>query len=197
MGTRISELLPSVAQRIGLSQSVSVGIGLIDAHAGGIGVLGTKINQEEPTPETLSRRLALICGTSTCHMAVKSEPTFIKGIWGPYWSSMVEDMWLTEGGQSATGKLLDFVVESHPHYLTLKNNTKDTSEVYDILLQHLKQMVNVDSLETQVSKLSNDFHVYPDFHGNRSPLANPQLKGMISGLTLNSDLDNLSYPICV
>lgn len=31
-----------------------------------------------------------------------------------------------------------------------------------------------------IDKLTEDFHVYPDFHGNRSPIADPTLKGMVS-----------------
>jgi len=30
-----------------------------------------------------------------------------------------------------------------------------------------------------VSYLTKDMHVWPDFHGNRSPLADPTLKGMV------------------
>lgn len=30
-----------------------------------------------------------------------------------------------------------------------------------------------------VSYLTKDIHVWPDFHGNRSPLADPTLKGMV------------------
>ena len=28
--------------------------------------------------------------------------------------------------------------------------------------------------------VTKDFHVYPDFHGNRSPIADPSMKGMVS-----------------
>src|SRR5205085_2893796 len=34
-------------------------------------------------------------------------------------------------------------------------------------------------------------HVVPDFHGNRSPLGDPNALGIISGLTLDSDFDSL------
>jgi hypothetical protein len=33
-------------------------------------------------------------------MAVSPEPRFVPGVWGPYFSTMVPVMWLTEGGQS-------------------------------------------------------------------------------------------------
>ena len=43
------------------------------------------------------------------------------GIWGPYFSAMVPGLWLTEGGQSATGVLVDYVINSHPSSHTLKD----------------------------------------------------------------------------
>ena len=64
--------------------------------------------------ETARGRVALIGGTSSCHMAVSPEPRFVPGVWGPYFSAMVPGWWLNEGGQSATGALLDHVVGTHP-----------------------------------------------------------------------------------
>lgn len=43
-----------------------------------------------------------------------------------------------------------------------------------------------------VSLLSKDFHIWPDYHGNRSPLADPSMKGMICGLTINNSEENLA-----
>lgn len=43
-----------------------------------------------------------------------------------------------------------------------------------------------------VELLANDLQVYPDFHGNRSPLADPTMKGMISGLTFDKGIENLA-----
>jgi ribulose kinase len=39
--------------------------------------------------------------------------------------------------------------------------------------------------------LGGRLHVLPDFHGNRSPLADPQAIGVISGLTLDASFDSL------
>lgn len=43
-----------------------------------------------------------------------------------------------------------------------------------------------------VQLLTQDLHVWPDLHGNRSPLADPTIKGMICGLTMSASIDNLA-----
>ena len=35
------------------------------------------------------------------------------------------------------------------------------------------------------TELTKDFHVYPDYHGNRSPLADPNMKGMVRPKFIN------------
>ncbi|MGA1194916.1 MAG: FGGY family carbohydrate kinase, partial [Candidatus Latescibacterota bacterium] len=72
MGEKADMLSAKAAKHLGLTTKTAVGVGIIDAHAGGIGV-----GVDEPI-------LALIGGTSSCHMAVSKEARFITGVWGPY-----------------------------------------------------------------------------------------------------------------
>lgn len=58
-------------------------------------------------------------------MAVSKDPLFVPGIWGPYYSAMVPGMWTQEGGQSATGKLIDFIIDSHPVTPEIKKKLKN------------------------------------------------------------------------
>ena len=37
----------------------------------------------------VENKLGLICGTSTCHMISSTEPAYIPGVWGPYYSAIV------------------------------------------------------------------------------------------------------------
>lgn len=43
---------------------------------------------------------------------ISKSPIFVPGVWGPYFSAMVPDLWLNEGGQSATGKLVRMILKS-------------------------------------------------------------------------------------
>ena len=57
------------AEALGLTTACRVGAGLIDAHAGALGVLGAYAGD----PQGLDRHLALIAGTSSCVMALSAE----------------------------------------------------------------------------------------------------------------------------
>ncbi len=190
MGERAGGLTPQSAAELGLVPGTPVGIGIIDAHAGGLGLLGAPIDGVAPTPETLEERVALIGGTSSCHMAVSREPLFVPGIWGPYKSAMIPGLWLTEGGQSATGALIDHTVHSHARAAELQAEARARGvTVYDLLNERL------DVLAKDVrfpALLTRELHVLPDHHGNRSPRADPNLRGMVSGLKLSDTVDSLA-----
>jgi FGGY-family pentulose kinase len=189
MGERAGALTPRAAKELGLAEGIAVGVSIIDAHAGGLGLLGA--GSEAPlTSDTLETRLALIGGTSSCHMGVSREPRFIDGIWGPYHSAMVPGLWLTEGGQSATGALIDHVIDTHARGAELHAEAKSKGTTVYALLN-----ARLDALSTSVAfpaALTRELHVQPDFHGNRSPRADPTLRGMISGLRLTESVDSLA-----
>nr|ATG70941.1 FGGY family of carbohydrate kinase [Cupressus sempervirens] len=190
-------LTGTAAQELGLCEGTPVGAALIDAHAGGIGVIESVPSsnikcQEEEKMEALCHRMVLVCGTSTCHMAVAQNKVFIPGVWGPFWSAMVPELWLTEGGQSATGALLDHLVENHVVAPLLANRAASQNiSLYELLNRTLESMAR-EIQAPFVASLSKDVHVLPDFHGNRSPVADPSAKGMISGLTLDSSEKQLA-----
>ncbi|KAM8727971.1 FGGY carbohydrate kinase domain-containing protein isoform 1-T2 [Acanthopagrus schlegelii] len=189
-------LTREAAADLGLDPGTAVGASLIDAHAGGLGLIGADVRgfhlpcEDQP----ITTRMAMICGTSTCHMAISEQALFVPGVWGPCLSAMVPGMWLNEGGQSATGRLIDHVVKGHAAYAQLQERARQSlpftgGNIFSYLNSHLSSMVNDGSA---VDLLGSSLHVWPDFHGNRSPLADPTLKGMIIGLSLSQTLDDLA-----
>ncbi len=183
-------LTASSAAELGLKAGTAVGVSIIDAHAGGIGMIGADIDEHAPSLEDLEHRIALIGGTSSCHMAVSRKPKYIDGIWGPYYSAMVPGMWLTEGGQSATGSLVDQTVFTHGASAELKERAEKSGiSVYEFLNQRLNDLAKAEPFP---AALTRELHVCPYFHGNRSPWADPTLRGMISGLRLSSTVDDLA-----
>ena len=177
LGSSAGQLTETAASELGLTTQTTVAVGIIDAHAGGVGIIGDK-------PEST---LAIIGGTSSCHMAVSKEPVFVDGVWGPYWGAMVPGTWLSEGGQSAAGSLIDHVIRDSVFYPELMKMAEEQKRShYEILNDE------VACLEAENPTFSAHFHLLGYHHGNRSPRANPYLKGMVSGLSINKDLTELA-----
>ncbi|MBC2602158.1 FGGY family pentulose kinase [Puniceicoccus vermicola] len=190
MGEPVGQgLTETAASELGLVPGTAVGVSIIDAHAGGIGMIGMPDKSEGPTPADLENRLALIGGTSSCHMVASPEMRPIPGVWGPYFSSMIPGLWLNEGGQSATGALVDHIIFNHGATEAMIQASKEAGITpYEVLNDKLAELAVGGPLE----ELTADLHVCPYFHGNRSPRANPHLVGMISGLHLSAELTDLA-----
>ena len=140
IGHLAGRLTENSAQQLGLSPGIAVGVGIIDAHAGGIGVLGNCARKASKDQSTWDKALALIGGTSSCHMAVSSGPRFIRGIWGPYYGAMIPNMWLNEGGQSATGSLIDYVIKNNSSYDEIESCAqKAHMDIYQFLNREIKK----------------------------------------------------------
>ncbi|KAJ3679222.1 hypothetical protein LUZ60_017233 [Juncus effusus] len=187
-------LTPTAAKELGLVAGTPVGTSLIDAHAGGVGVMESipNSNPNSQDEDEICNRMVLVCGTSTCHMAVSKTKLFIPGVWGPFWSAMIPEYWLTEGGQSATGALMDFIVQSHVAGPLFANRAASQSVSLYELLNKMLVLIAQEQNAPFVAALTDDLHVLPDFHGNRSPIADPKSKGMISGLTLDTSEKSLA-----
>jgi L-ribulokinase len=93
--TKIGNLAPEWAKRLGLTTDVAVGVGMFDCHAGAVGA--------EIKPKTFVR----VIGTSTCDVMVASyedmESKLIPGICGQVDGSVIPGMIGLEAGQSGFG----------------------------------------------------------------------------------------------
>ena len=176
VGSDLGPLTGEAAKALGLTTACRVGAGVIDAYAGALGVLGGFAGDGD----SLDRQLALIAGTSSCVMAISKTPRPFPGGWGPYHGAALPGHWLIEGGQSATGALLDHIIRWHGA------GGEPDAAMHGRIAKRVMQL-----RETEGSDLGGGLHVLPDFHGNRSPLADPHAAGVISGLALDASFDSL------
>jgi L-ribulokinase len=159
------------AQRLGLSTDVIVGVGAFDAHMGAVG------GQIEPY------HLSKVMGTSTCDMLVapihEVDGRLIKGICGQVPGSVIPGMMGMEAGQSAFGDA----------YAWFKNilswPLQATGGSTDWIIPELSRQAASIPL-TVDDELAVDW-----FNGRRTPDANQELKGALTGLSLGTDTPRL------
>jgi D-ribulokinase len=181
LGTGLTD---RAAQELGLLPGTPVGAALIDAHAGGVGSVGTRA----PHGTTLSR-MAYVFGTSACTMASTREPLFVPGVWGPYFNAMVPGLWLNEGGQSSAGAAIECVLSFHPAAAEATALATGAGQgLADWLAASASRAVAELS---QADTLAGAVVVVPDFLGNRAPHADPGARGIIAGLGMERDVDHL------
>jgi len=177
----------SAAHDLGLLEGTPVGASLIDAHAGGVGTIGGR--EKSGDSVDIRRRLAYIMGTSACIMATTSEPCFVPGVWGPYYSGMVPGFWLNEGGQSAAGAAIDHLIKSHPVYNeAVAAAHAGGMEVLEFLERRIVSRVQNPG---EAALFARDIHVLPEFLGNRSPFADPDSRAIVAGMDLDADIGSM------
>ena len=179
----VGNLTEQWAERLGLSASVKVGAGALDAHIGAVGG-GIK-------PYYLCK----VIGTSTCDMLItpldEMENVFVKGICGQVEDSIVPGMVGMEAGQSAFGdiyawfkKLMMWIPEN-----VLKNTECLKGVDVDQLIEEISGQV-IPKLTEAAEKidLTESSVIALDWmNGRRTPDADQTLKGAITGLTLGTD----------
>lgn len=181
-GTRLGGgLTAEAAAELGLRAATPVATGVIDAHAGGIGSVGAQGRAEAC--------LAYVFGTSSCTMTTTEQPVFVPGVWGPYFSAMVPDRWLNEGGQSVAGAAIERLLSLHPATPEARRRAESTGDSLPTMLGALAEQ-EAGGL-SQAARLADGLHVVPEFLGNRAPLADPHARAVIVGLGMDTDLDSL------
>lgn len=183
-GEKLGVLSDQAAKELGLLTGTAVAAGLIDAHAGGIGTVGAR-----GEVGNLLTRMAYVFGTSACTMTTTEKPVFVDGVWGPYYSAMVPDLWLNEGGQSAAGAAIDHLIHMHPFAAEAE---KQAAAQGKSLADNLADIVQAKGGAANTPAIVGDIHVVPEFLGNRAPFADPDAQAIIAGLNLDADMDSLA-----
>lgn len=201
-GAPIGELSEQACKDFGLSKNCIVGSGIIDAYAGWVGTVAASSDIDNRETEDVNHavgRLAVVAGTSSCHIAISREPHFVNGIWGPYKDILFENFWCSEGGQTCTGELLAYVLKVHPAYEQLQSIAdKTASSVYDTLNSILDDMVTTQEKRSVVA-LGKHLFYYGDLRGNRSPLGDAEMRGSVIGFSMDTTLNDIAlkyYAAC-
>ncbi|HSV32251.1 MAG TPA: FGGY-family carbohydrate kinase [Atribacteraceae bacterium] len=163
VGQKVGELTKRSAYELGLIPGIPVIQGGIDAYAAMVG-----LDVVHP------QRLALVIGSSTCHMALSSQPIFSPGIWGPYYNAVLPGLWILEGGQSSTGSLIKWFGDNFA-----AQECRESYEIGESLFDIL------DKVAAQVSPGADGLILLDHFQGNRSPYQDPLARGSFWGLSLS------------
>jgi FGGY-family pentulose kinase len=156
---RLSEV---AACDLGLPAGIPVAQGGIDAYLGMLGLGATRDGD-----------VAVIVGSSTCHLAQSRKGVFGSGAAGCYPDATVEGLYTLEAGQTATGSILDWY---RRHFAGSQERAAADRGV------HVFQVL--DELAAAVAPGSEGLVVRDDWQGNRSPYKNPHARGAIAGLSL-------------
>lgn len=171
------------ATKLGLSTDVVVGVGAFDAHMGAVG------GQIEPY------YLSKVMGTSTCDILVAPNQDLhgklINGICGQVNGSVIPGMAGLEAGQSAFGDVYAWFKNLISWPL---NHLLTESDVID---EATATALKAELEGKIIAKLSNEAAALPEgdyaelaidwLNGRRTPDANQELKGAITGLGLGTD----------
>jgi ribulose kinase len=122
----------------------------------------------------ISGDLAMIMGSSTCHLAISAQGLFGSGMLGCYPDAVVEGLCTLEGGQTATGSIINWYRE---HFAGAEATEAERTgrNVYEIL----------DAKADAVPPGCEGLVCLDYWQGNRCPLKDPRGRGAFWGLTLS------------
>ncbi|HAH25337.1 MAG TPA: ribulokinase [Prolixibacteraceae bacterium] len=176
-------ITPEWAKKLGLPANVKVGVGSFDAHLGAVGA--------EIEPYYLSK----VMGTSTCDMLIapmeEVGDKLIRGICGQVDGSIVPGMLGMEAGQSAFGDIYAWfksVIAWPTEQIIARSALIDEATKVKMIDEISSSIIPELSKAAELIPIEESSIVALDWmNGRRTPDANQNLKGVISGLNLGSD----------
>jgi len=163
LGKGEARLAETAAAELGLRAGTPLAQGGIDAYLGmlGLGAVG-------------AGDLAMIMGSSTCHLAMSAQGIFGSGMLGCYPDAVVEGLYTLEGGQTATGSILNWY-RQHFAGAEVAEAERTGRNVYEVL----------DARAEAVPPGCEGLICLDYWQGNRCPLKDPRARGAFWGLTLS------------
>lgn len=171
------------AERLGLNKTVIVGTGALDAHIGAVG--------GEIQPYYLNK----VMGTSTADMIIATveevKDKMIPGICGQVDGSIVPGMMGMEAGQSAFGDIFawfrNILVWPVENIVLPAGNVSPAGDGISAADFASRILGALSEAAAKIHPGESGVMALDWMNGRRTPDANPNLKGVIAGLTLGSD----------
>lgn len=174
LGKGDGKLSAAAATDLGLKANIPVAQGGIDAYLGmlGMGAVG-------------AGDLAMILGSSTCHLAMSSVGLFGSGMLGCYPDAVVEGLYTLEGGQTATGSIMKWYAQ---HFAGEQVRSAELTgvSVFEVL----------DAQAAEVPPGSEGLVCLDYWQGNRCPHKDPRARGVLWGFTLAHTAGHVYRSIC-
>lgn len=163
LGSKAGELTPEMAELMGLKPGTAVAVGIIDAHAGvpGVGVASPG-------------KMVMVMGTSTCHMVLSDKEIHVEGISGVVEDGIIPGYYAYEAGQAAVGDIFAWFVENSVPSSVIEEAKASNVSVHQLLENRASRIKPGES-----GLIALDWH-----NGNRTPLVDADLSGLIIGQTL-------------
>ncbi len=164
LGGGDGRLSARAAEHLGLRPGLPIAQGGIDAYLGMLGLGAVRPGD-----------LAMILGSSTCHLAMSPVPLLGSGMLGCYPDAVLEGTYTLEGGQTATGSILNW------------------------FRQHFAPTESFEQLDARAEAVPpgcEGLTCLDHFQGNRCPHKDPRSRGVFWGLTLAHGPAHLYRAIC-
>lgn len=164
-GTKAGDISPEGAGLTGLTPGTAVTVPIIDGHAGipGAGVVN-------------AGQMMLILGTSSAHFVLDNVRRDITGICGCVADGVIPGFYAYEAGQSCVGDGFGWFIENCvPEKYAREAQAKGTDTF---------TLLNEKAAELPIGE--SGIVALDWWNGNRSPLADSDLSGLILGLTLKT-----------
>jgi L-ribulokinase len=164
-GQAIGGLTPAWAKKLGLPEGVAVSSSIIDAHSGvpGAGVA---------TPGVM----AIVMGTSSCHMLMGTQEKLVKGISGVVEDGILPGLFGYEAGQVAVGDIFAWFVDQCAPASVAAEAKKQKRSVHELLSEQAARL----------APGANRLIALDWWNGNRTPFVDANLSGLLVGLTLGT-----------
>ncbi len=180
--TKVGNLNPEWAKKLGLNENVAVGVGAFDCHMGAVGA--------EIKPKTFVR----VIGTSTCDIMVAGHEEvgskLVPGICGQVDGSVIPGMVGFEAGQSAFGdiyawfkRVLAWPIEN----IVAKSTLIDEATKAKLVEEAIDQIIPELSVEAMKLPVGENLTLATDWmNGRRTPDASQLVTGTITGINLGT-----------